>query len=925
VGALTEDSVRASIGGAHTILVSRASDEAALDRALSTSPWGVVVADDCSAGSLGRLALEKLRRASLGTPLVILSPTEQGAVDAIRAGAEDFVLLGDEARLGAALERARETSLARETPVRGAPGARGPHGHPWTHRFQSLFDTEVTAVAVAQLDGPIVEANDTFLALVGYSREELIAGEVSWLAMTPPEYQAASLAAVDELRRTGAARAFEKDYLRRDGGRARVLVSSVLLEDDTVVSVAVDLSWRVREEARHASLLESSLDAIITMNDRGDVVDFNPAAERTFGYRREYAVGRSVAELIIPPRLREAHAGGLARWLSAGEERSSGRRLAVPALRNDGSEFPIEMSLSRLAGAKPPMFVGFIRDVSDQKRAELALLDRARAADLAAAVGLALTASSTLEDLLGRCCSALTRHLDIKLAATWTLGAAGDVLELRASEGSGWPAGNARTRIAVGSGIVGQVAESRRPHFTTSMRAGHGVDAVGMQQEQFSFFAGFPLIVDGELLGVLALFGRHDLTDEALDTLQSVTDAIAVGVHDKQAEGAKAALEEQLRQAQKMEAVGQLAGGVAHDFNNLLSVILISAEMLHDRLDPRDALDPGAADIDAIQTAASRAAELTGQLLTFSRQLPVAPQVLAVNEVLTTMSRMLRRILGAHIELDLRPLVAGGRVRVDVGSLEQVVMNLAINARDAMSAGGTLSMGTDIVLVDEALAQLHLDARVGAYVRVAVTDTGTGMDSATLARMYEPFFTTKEKGKGTGLGLSTVFGIVKRSGGFLRVESTPGAGTTFFVHLPHAEEPETSATLIPPRSTSHGSETILLVEDEEQIRTAAATLLRRHGYTVLDAATPREALRLADEQLEHVDLLLSDVVLPQMSGPDLARRLLLERPQLKVLCMSGYTDTASLQREGGGAFPFLPKPFTVDSLTSKVREVLDSE
>jgi two-component system cell cycle sensor histidine kinase/response regulator CckA len=379
--------------------------------------------------------------------------------------------------------------------------------------------------------------------------------------------------------------------------------------------------------------------------------------------------------------------------------------------------------------------------------------------------------------------------------------------------------------------------------------------------------------------------------------------------------------EGQLRQAQKMEAVGRLAGGVAHDFNNVLSVILSYGELMYSELKPGD---PMREDVDEIRKAAKRAADITRQLLMFSRQQVLEPRILDLNEVLLGMSRMVRRLLGEDVELVLMTAPTLGHVRVDRGSIEQVVMNLVMNARDAMPTGGKLTMQTADVDLDERYARAHLGMNPGPHVMLALIDTGTGMDKATQARIFEPFFTTKGKDKGTGLGLPTAFGIVQQSGGSLRVYSELGKGTTFKIYLPRELGPLEST---PPRSdpaTLLGSETILLVEDEDQVRAVARGILRSHGYEVIEARHGEEALTLAARYGGTIQLLLSDVVMPQMSGPDLAERITLTRPEIKVLFMSGYTDDSIIHHGVLRAdVAFLQKPITPDVLTRKVRAVLD--
>jgi two-component system, cell cycle sensor histidine kinase and response regulator CckA len=393
----------------------------------------------------------------------------------------------------------------------------------------------------------------------------------------------------------------------------------------------------------------------------------------------------------------------------------------------------------------------------------------------------------------------------------------------------------------------------------------------------------------------------------------------------KRAQEALARTEEQLRQTQKMEAIGLLAGGVAHDFNNLLSVVLTYSELLAPRLAPQG---DERRYLEEIRLAGQRAADLTRKLLAYSRQQVLQPTTLDINHVLAGMLDMLARLLGEDIELRLRTCSALHRVKSDPNQIEQVIMNLVVNARDAMPTGGTLTIATEGVSVDEGFASEHIGARVGPHVKITVRDTGTGMAREVMARVFDPFFTTKEKGKGTGLGLSMVFGSVRQSGGFVTVESTPGDGASFHVYLPASdpdgEEPPAYAPSHAPARLV-GTETILLVEDEAQVRVLTARVLRDHGYQVLEAARPSAALRVLGAHEGPLHLLLTDVVMPEMGGPALAEKVLAQRPDLRVLFMSGYTDDAMV-RHGvlESAVAFLQKPLTPQTLLARVREVLEA-
>ncbi len=419
---------------------------------------------------------------------------------------------------------------------------------------------------------------------------------------------------------------------------------------------------------------------------------------------------------------------------------------------------------------------------------------------------------------------------------------------------------------------------------------------------------------DGSLVPVLVGLAM-------LDDAQSIG-FMADLTAQKRAEAALGRTEEQLRHAQKMEAVGRLAGGVAHDFNNVLTVILSYSEMIAESLSPGD---PMRADAEEIAKAGHRAADLTRQLLMFSRQEVVEARILDLNDVLAKMDKMLRRILGEDVDLASVPGPALGHARADPTHVEQVIMNLVVNSRDAMPTGGKLTIETGNVMLDEAHAREHLGVVPGHYIMLAVSDTGIGMDRATQTRIFEPFYTTKEKGKGTGLGLSTVFGIVKQCGGSIWVYSELGRGTTFKVYLPRVDADLDIVAPAAEPTRLLGTETILLVEDEDQIRAVACVILRDLGYEVIEARNGGEALLHCESIDGTIHLLLTDVVMPQMSGPELATRLTQIRPDMKVLCMSGYTDDA-LVRHGAAdsGMAYLQKPITPTKLARKVRAVLDS-
>ena len=434
-----------------------------------------------------------------------------------------------------------------------------------------------------------------------------------------------------------------------------------------------------------------------------------------------------------------------------------------------------------------------------------------------------------------------------------------------------------------------------------------------------------PLVYRETLLGFVGFAScePRQWTDDELSLLKLVAQVFTNALRRQEDERSLQSLHEQLLQSQKMEAIGRLAGGVAHDFNNLLTGITGYAEFAMGALSEDDPLRE---DLDEILAASKRAASLTSQLLAFSRRQVIHPEVLNLNQVVRSSQKMLARIIGEDIELEFRPGSRLGSVRTDPAQVDQILVNLATNSRDAMPKGGRLSIETKHVSLDEEYARLHADARAGEFVLLSVSDCGTGMDAETRRRVFEPFFSTKEKGKGTGLGLSTVYGIVRQNGGFIDVYSEVGLGTTFKIYYPRVDEAATKArasrrTEAPPG----GDEVILLVEDETMVRGLARRILSRNGYRVMDAPGGGDAFLLAEREPGRIDLLLTDVVMPKMNGRELYERLRTERRDLKVVFMSGYTDDIIAQH--GLLDPdliFVQKPFTADSLLRAVRRALDS-
>jgi two-component system cell cycle sensor histidine kinase/response regulator CckA len=626
-------------------------------------------------------------------------------------------------------------------------------------------------------------------------------------------------------------------------------------------------------EARLRAIIDTALDALIGINAQGIIIDWNPRAEVIFGWARGEALGQKLADLIIPPRYREAHERGLQHFLRTGEGVILNRSIEVAGLRRDGTEFPLELSITSIKRGETYVFNAFLSDITERKRAEE---NRIRMASIV---------ESSEDAIIGK-------TLD-GIVTSWNRGAE-RTFGYTADEAIGKPIGLLvpQDRLDEESQIIERVKQGEHvSHFETVRRR--------KDRKEINIALTISPIKDGEGRAMGFSEIARDITEQK-------------------------SLEAQLRQSQKMEGVGQLAGGIAHDFNNLLTVINSYSAMVLGELDFSNPFVRNG--IEQIKEAGHRAASLTRQLLMFSRQQVLEPKVLDLNEVVSNIAKLLRRLIGEDVTQVLCLHPALGRVKIDPGQMEQVIMNLAVNARDAMAGGGHLTIETENVELDNAYACTHALVQPGPYVMLAVSDTGCGMDADTQARIFEPFFTTKGPGKGTGLGLATVYGIVKQSGGNISVYSELGKGTTLKIYLPRVEKtselPEPGAA---PVELPRGSETVLLVEDDEMVRALARAILERYGYQVLVARNIHDALRFAQESQEPIHLLLTDTIMPVMNGPELAKRFRSIRPETKVLFMSGYTDkvisyTAAL--EPGTAF--LQKPFTPQTLTHKVHEVLNA-
>jgi two-component system, cell cycle sensor histidine kinase and response regulator CckA len=683
----------------------------------------------------------------------------------------------------------------------------------------------------------------------------------------------------------------------------------------------------LQSQERNRAIVDTALDGVITIDAAGVVTEWNAQAAAIFGWTREEAMGKLLSETIIPERDREAHAQGIREYLKTGVGPVLNRRIEIAARHKDGHEFPVELAVSPARIGEAYIFSAFVRDITDRRRAE-----RRQASQYA--VTRVLSEAVTLEEAVPKIIQAVGESLEWDLGVSWLVDKHSGTLHclghwqaptLAADE---FIAANQQLIFKLGIGLPGRIWERGRPVWVRDVTIDPGFVLAELARKTGLHGAfGFPIRIGGEIEGVIEFFNRQVREPDG-DLLKMIVDiGLKIGQFSERtrAEEALRLTEAQLRQSQKMEAVGRLAGGVAHDFNNLLTVIRGYSELILSRLTPGD---PSRREIEEVKKAADRAAGLTGQLLAFSRRQFVATKVVDLNAIVMNMDGMLRRLLGEDIiELcaDLEPQL--GAIKADPGQIEQVIMNLAVNARDAMPTGGQLTIETRNITIGKDARPDAMLLEEGSYVLLAIRDTGQGMSEETQSHLFEPFFTTKEKGKGTGLGLSTVYGIVKQSGGAIAIESKLGQGTTCKIFFKKVDESTQSVPVVSGLvGRAIGQETILVVEDDPSVRGLVQEALRLSGYEVLVARHGIEALLTGAKHMGPIHLLLTDVAMPQMSGPEVAEKLTVVRPDIKVLFMSGYPDHPVFSHgEVTRGTAFLQKPFTPNVLTRKVREVLDGK
>jgi PAS domain S-box-containing protein len=592
-----------------------------------------------------------------------------------------------------------------------------------------------------------------------------------------------------------------------------------------------------------------------------------------FGWSAQEAISRRLSELVIPERYRADHERGLEQFARDGTGPLLGRRVEIEALHRDGHEFPIEMRVSALNQRGRRIAVAFARDITERRAAEQQLVHanefRRRVLESTSDAIVAFDLEGCITLVNRRLCE-LTGHEEKDLIGSWI----GALIceESRATVTADF------ARAAAGESIVGGRAEI--------LQEDHGSRSVTYNLT--------PLVEDGAIVGVVGT--ASDITEMRR-------------------------LEAEYYQAQRLESIGRLAGGIAHDFNNLMGAVFGYTDLIQEEIGP---LHTARSDVEEIRRIAERATRLTRQLLDFSRRRAPAAQVVVIPDLLNGLAAMVGRILREDTILRISVAPSTGSVRVEPSQLEQVILNLVVNARAAMPAGGVLSLSAAPVAIEAETAGTLGNLRPGAYVLVSVTDTGVGMTPEVRAHIFEPFYTTKPRGEGTGLGLATSYGIVKRANGHIHVYSEPGLGTSFHVYLPRVPDaPLASATPATP-PPSRGDETLLLIEDDESVRRMTLRILRSAGYTVLEAGNGQEGLDVARAYPGPIHLVISDVVMPLVGGNAVVEELRRERPGSRCLLTSGYAEDPLDGADPPARMPFLPKPYSGSQLTRKVREVLDA-
>ena len=931
----------------YEVISERIETLAEMKTALESQEWDVILCDYSMPHFSALAALAFLKETESDIPFIMISGTvgEELAVQAMLLGAHDYLMKDSLVRLVPAIERELEEARNRRAQRQSEEKLK--------QNQRQLAEAQHVARIGSwnwDLQNNTLTWSDAHYHIFGLDPQKFEPNFKSVVAeLVHPDDRDLVKDTVENSLKTRGSFSFEYRIMRPDG-KERMIHTKGNIETGErgklfrAFGTVQDVTERNRTEKEQAHLsaqLESQRQRLknIVSSVPGVVWEAwgePDAATQRIDFVSDYVtimLGYSVEEWLSKPNFwlsivhpddrEEAARTSAANFASGGRATTQFRWIAKEGrvVWVEANSVVVKDDEDRPVGLR-----GVTTDITERKLSEEFHIRRTVNAAMRADVSAAHAQSSdALGSILDNCAKSIVQHLNVAFARIWTLNQDENMLELQASAGMYTHIDGGHARVPVGVFKIGLIAEEQQPHITNDVQNDPRVsDKEWARREGMIAFAGYPLIVESRLVGVIAIFAREPLAEDTLDALASVADIIAQGIHRKRAEKALRQSEEQLRQSQKLESIGQLAGGIAHDFNNLLTAITGYSELSLRRLEPEN---PLRRNLEEIKKAGERAAALTRQLLAFSRKQVLQPKVLDLNSVVADFEKMLQRLIGEDVELRtvLSPELAS--VKADPGQIEQVIMNLVVNARDAMPQGGKLTIETKNVYLDERYARQRVVVTPGSYVMLAVSDTGTGMDEETQKRIFEPFFTTKTKDRGTGLGLSTVYGIIKQSDGYIWAYSEPGMGTTFKTYLPRVDEDAQGYSRSDRMEENvQGTETILLAEDEEMVRKFARELLESGGYKVLESENGDVALSICEQNQEPIHLLITDVIMPEMSGRELAERLSHSRPEVKVLYMSGYTDDAIVHHgrldEGTN---FIQKPFAPDALLQKVRKVLDEQ
>ena len=745
-------------------------------------------------------------------------------------------------------------------------------------KFRYLHETMMDAFASCDMTGYIQEANRSFEALLGYSEDEL--RKKTFRDLTPEKWHALEARFVEEqVMARGYSEVYEKEYRKKDGTILPVELRTFLVRDSAgrpigTWAIVRDIAERkraVKALRMFKFAVEEAPDAVFFMSRDGGFPYVNEQACRSLGFTREEFMDLRLWD-IDPFFPKERMEEEWKQYQKGGQIGS--QHIETWHRRKDGVVFPVEVAAKHIWFGNDELHVAFVRDITERKRAEEALDLFRFSIDRASDAVFWLDCDGSFPYINEQVCRYLGyTHDEMMRLHVWD--------------------------------IAPNLQKDRWPEQWEDVKR------VGK-----STFETVHRHKDGNFIPVEISANHIKFGDQAFHIafVRDITER-------KREEEEKAKLESQLIQAQKMESVGRLAGGVAHDFNNMLSVILGYAELINSQLSNDD---PLRAHLSEIEKAAKRSRDTTRQLLAFSRKQIISPRPMNLNDLIMETQKALARLIGEHIDLRFYPEKEPCHISFDPSQIDQILINLAVNARDAMPNGGKLTVETKNVHLDEGYCRKHPGAIPGSYVMLSVSDDGLGMDKKTLSHVFEPFFTTKEVGKGTGLGLATVYGIVKQNGGFIYVYSEPGQGSTFKIYLPGSmKEDEFTGEVDETPFVHHVTGTILLVEDDDMVRRMTEAMLNAIGYTVLVAETPLDAQSISEKEEAPIDLLITDVVMPGMSGPELSDKVKVARPGIKVLFMSGYTSNV-IADQGilGEGVHFIQKPFGKNDLARKIHEVI---